>query len=118
MGSNTRDNLLTVRCNDAEYEAIKQLAKKRGLSISDLVRTLAKEGRGEEYRERGQALVDKSKALLDRALDERAEIAQQEKEAVTALNKTLAILAHIESLVSQVEESREKSKERDKENIQ
>ncbi len=38
-----RENLLTVRCTDAEYEAIKQLAKERGQSLSDLIRSLVKE---------------------------------------------------------------------------
>jgi len=118
MANRTRDRLINIRVNDAEYEALNRLAKKRGQSVSDLIRTMVKEERGGAgYWEKSQALVDKSEALLAQVLDERAANEQQKEEALTALNKSLAMLSHIEAiLLAQAYAKEEPDEEREQEN--
>jgi len=104
MANRTRDRLINIRVNDAEYEALNRLAKKRGQSVSDLIRSLVKE---EGQRESATALVERTKLLLDKVLDEREAVDQQKEEALIALNKALAMLAHIEAAIAQAYEKQE-----------
>lgn len=104
MANRTRDRLINIRVNDSEYEAIKRLAKERGKSISALIRNLVEE---DGMRERSASLVEKTKLLLNKVLDEKEAIRQQKEEALVALNKALAMLDHIETTIAQAYERKE-----------
>jgi len=119
MQNGARENLLTVRCDDAEYEAIKQLAKKRGQSLSDLIRTLVKENEGKAdhfevvksmldranaiSKESGERL-DESRALIAKAKGEREEaesVWKEQREAVElTLNKADTLLDRVTELLA------------------
>lgn len=84
MGNNTRDRLINLRVNDAEYAAIKRLAKERGQSLSDLVRTLVRENEGREEQIKWYVRMER---LVGQAVKQSEEIGQQIEELGHRLEK-------------------------------